>query len=106
MRIAVMPGDFAGKEVIAEGLKVLKVAAEKFSNQSNRNALAAIRKVARAFAKREVNGDELYEFVKHLNFLPQDLDREGTVEHLLPGVRLGLHRRLDRPARERDRWGE
>src|SRR5882757_9738741 len=30
MKIAVMPGDFVGKEVIAEGLKVLKVAAKKF----------------------------------------------------------------------------
>src|SRR4051794_32956120 len=30
MRIAVMPGDFVGKEVVAEGLKVLKVAAQKF----------------------------------------------------------------------------
>ena len=30
MKIAVMPGDFAGKEVIAEGLKVLKEAARKF----------------------------------------------------------------------------
>src|SRR5437764_2978585 len=30
MKIAVMPGDYVGKEVIAEGLKVLKVAAEKF----------------------------------------------------------------------------
>src|SRR5438034_5928604 len=30
MKIAVMPGDFAGKEVVAEGLKVLNVAAEKF----------------------------------------------------------------------------
>src|SRR6476659_4498400 len=30
MKIAVMPGDFVGKEVIAEGLKVLKVAAQKF----------------------------------------------------------------------------
>src|SRR5436309_8132653 len=30
MKIAVMPGDGVGKEVIAEGLKVLKVAAEKF----------------------------------------------------------------------------
>src|SRR5215216_2413661 len=30
MNIAVMPGDFVGKEVIAEGLKVLKVAAKKF----------------------------------------------------------------------------
>src|SRR5207253_10183434 len=30
MKIAVMPGDGVGKEVIAEGLKVLKVAARKF----------------------------------------------------------------------------
>src|SRR3954465_6050611 len=30
MKIAVMPGDFVGKEVIAQGLKVLKVAGEKF----------------------------------------------------------------------------
>src|SRR5438874_3185703 len=30
MKIAVMPGDFVGKEVIAEGLKVLNAAAEKF----------------------------------------------------------------------------
>src|SRR6059036_3084152 len=30
MKIAVMPGDFAGKEVVPEGLKVLRVAAKKF----------------------------------------------------------------------------
>ncbi len=30
MKIAVMPGDFVGKEVVAEGLKVLKAAAQKF----------------------------------------------------------------------------
>src|SRR5499425_3258482 len=30
MKIAVMPGDGVGKEVIAEGLKILRVAAEKF----------------------------------------------------------------------------
>src|SRR5437763_1546259 len=30
MKIAVMPGDFVGKEVVAEGLKVLGVAAKKF----------------------------------------------------------------------------
>ena len=30
MKIAVMPGDGVGKEVVAEGLKVLKVAAQKF----------------------------------------------------------------------------
>src|SRR2546421_2198465 len=30
MKIAVMPGDFVGKEVIAEGLKALKVCAKKF----------------------------------------------------------------------------
>ena len=36
MKIAVMPGDFAGKEVVAEGLKVLKVAAEKFGFNTRR----------------------------------------------------------------------
>jgi 3-isopropylmalate dehydrogenase len=30
MKIAVMPGDFVGKEVIAEGMKVLKVCSQKF----------------------------------------------------------------------------
>ena len=30
MKIAVMPGDFVGKEVVAEGLKVLQVAAKRF----------------------------------------------------------------------------
>src|SRR4051812_812222 len=30
MKIAVMPGDFVGKEVVAQGLKVLKVAAQRF----------------------------------------------------------------------------
>src|SRR6476620_7235091 len=30
MKIAVMPGDFVGKEVVAEGLKVLAVAGKKF----------------------------------------------------------------------------
>ncbi len=30
MNIAVMPGDGVGKEVVPEGLKVLKAAAEKF----------------------------------------------------------------------------
>ena len=30
MKIAVMPGDGVGKEVVAEGLKVLKVAAQRF----------------------------------------------------------------------------
>jgi 3-isopropylmalate dehydrogenase len=30
MKLAVMPGDGVGKEVVPEGLKVLKVAAKKF----------------------------------------------------------------------------
>ncbi len=30
MKIAVMPGDFVGKEVVAEGIKVLDIAAKKF----------------------------------------------------------------------------
>ena len=30
MKIAVMPGDYVGKEVVAEGLKILKIAGQKF----------------------------------------------------------------------------
>src|SRR5437763_16635263 len=30
MKIAVMPGDYVGKEVVAEGLKILKVASQRF----------------------------------------------------------------------------
>ena len=30
MRIAVMPGDYVGKEVVAEGLKVLAAAGKQF----------------------------------------------------------------------------
>jgi 3-isopropylmalate dehydrogenase len=31
MKIAVMPGDYVGKEVVAEGLKILRVASQKFN---------------------------------------------------------------------------
>ena len=31
MKIAVMPGDYVGKEVVAEGLKLLQVASKKFN---------------------------------------------------------------------------
>ena len=31
MKIAVMPGDFVGKEVVAEGLKVLRQVSQKFN---------------------------------------------------------------------------
>ena len=30
MKIAVMPGDFVGKEVVSEGIKVLDASAKKF----------------------------------------------------------------------------
>lgn len=36
MKIAVMPGDFVGKEVVAEGIKVLDVAAKKFGFRYDR----------------------------------------------------------------------
>lgn len=59
-----------------------KVAGEKFSNPANRNALTAIRAVAKNYAGREISNEEVFEFAKHLNFYPQDLDREGTAEHV------------------------
>jgi tetratricopeptide (TPR) repeat protein len=61
---------------------LLKVGKAKFSNAANRNALAAIRSVASKFAERPITDDEAFEFIKHLNFYSQDLDRENTTEHV------------------------
>lgn len=58
-----------------------KVAAESFSNQANRNALAAIRKIADKCAERTIDNQELFDFVKHLNCLHHDLDQDNTAEH-------------------------
>lgn len=58
-----------------------KVEAEGFSNASNRNAIAAIRKIAEDTAGRKLTNDELHSFVKHLNFHSHDLDEDGTPEH-------------------------
>lgn len=65
----------------AEFLK--KVAADNFSNAANRIALAAIRKIAEAYADRAIEDRELFDFVKHLNCLPHDLDQDGTAEHIV-----------------------
>ncbi len=59
-----------------------KVNEDRFSNYSNRNALAAIRAVASNYAGRPITDEEAFEFIKHLNFYFQDLDREGTPEHI------------------------
>ncbi len=64
----------------AEFLK--KVDEPNFSNPANRNALAAIKKIAEAYAGRYVEAHELYDFVKHLNCLAHDLDQDGTAEHV------------------------
>lgn len=64
----------------AEFLK--KVAADDYSNPANRAALAAIRKISESYAGRAIDEHELFDFVKHLNFLPHDLDQDGTVEHI------------------------
>jgi tetratricopeptide (TPR) repeat protein len=61
---------------------LLKVEKSKFSNTGNRSALAAIRLVASSFAGRTISDDEAFEFIKHLNFYSQDLDRENTPEHV------------------------
>lgn len=58
-----------------------KVDAENFSNAANRTSLAAIRKIAETYADRKIDARELFDFVKHLNCLPHDLDQDGTVEH-------------------------
>lgn len=58
-----------------------KVAAEGFSNAANRSALAAIRKIAESYAERAIDEKELFDFIKHLNCLPHDLDEDNTAEH-------------------------
>ena len=65
----------------AEFLK--KVAADDFSNAANRSALAAIRRIAGTYADRAIDDHELFDFVKHLNCLPHDLDQDGTAEHIV-----------------------
>lgn len=64
----------------AEFLK--KVAAEEFSNAANRAALAAVKRIAESYADRVIDDHELFDFVKHLNCLPHDLDQDGTAEHI------------------------
>jgi tetratricopeptide (TPR) repeat protein len=59
-----------------------KVDAPSFSNPANRNALAAIKKIAEAYAARAVDERELYDFIKHLNCIAHDLDQDGTAEHV------------------------
>lgn len=58
-----------------------KVNAKDFSNAANRNALFAIRNIAESYAGQAIDVEVLYDFVKHLNCLPHDLDQDGTVEH-------------------------
>ncbi|WP_417283041.1 tetratricopeptide repeat protein [Comamonas sp.] len=60
-----------------------KVTAEGFSNAANRTALAVIRRIAETYAERAIDDRELFDFVKHLNCLPHDLDQDDTAEHSL-----------------------
>lgn len=59
-----------------------KVDAEDFSNPANRTALAAVRKITESYAGQAIDDEVLYDFVKHLNCLPHDLDQDGTAEHV------------------------
>jgi tetratricopeptide (TPR) repeat protein len=59
-----------------------KVNAQDFSNAANRNALAAIRKIAERYAGQAIDDEVLYDFVKHLHCLSHDLDQDGTAEHV------------------------
>src|SRR5437867_1744244 len=80
MRGAATVADWGRRSASAEEF-LHKVAAEQFSNQANRSALAAIRKVASNYAGRDITDSEAFEFIKHLNFISHDLDRDATAEH-------------------------
>lgn len=57
-----------------------RVHADRFSNESNRRAYAAIRRAVELQKGAEVDTVELYPFALHLKFLPHDLDSDRTVE--------------------------
>lgn len=59
-----------------------KVESPGVSNQLKRNALEAFKKIVAQFAKRNVDDEELYQFLKHVSFLSHDLEEDGTTEHV------------------------
>ncbi|MEJ5030776.1 tetratricopeptide repeat protein [Comamonas sp. MYb69] len=59
---------------------IMKVDAEGFSNTANRTALSTIKEILESYAKRAINDQELFEFVKHLHCLSHDLDGDNTSE--------------------------
>lgn len=58
----------------------LKVHAEGFSNDRNREAYAAIKTAAELYNKASVPLEELHQFVVHLKFIQHDLDSDSTTE--------------------------
>lgn len=58
----------------------VRVHAEKFSNESNRKAYAAIKRAVELQNDSEVEKADLYPFVLHLKFMPHDLDSDRTIE--------------------------
>lgn len=59
-----------------------KIETPGVSNPLKRNALAAFRGVVTLFAKRSIDDEELYQFIKHVSFLSHDLEEDETSEHI------------------------
>lgn len=79
----------------------LKVQKQKFSNNMNRKALNIIRDIISDSLGSIVQEEILWDFLKHLTFLSQDLDRDYTAEHsgYLTNIQqaLALNGELSRP---------
>lgn len=58
-----------------------KVSGVGFSNKANRNALESIKQIIEKCSDDPVNKDDLHKFIKQLNFLAQDLDKDNTAEY-------------------------
>lgn len=58
----------------------VRVHAEKFSNESNRKAYAAIKHAVELQKGAEVDKEALYPFMLHLKFMSHDLDSDRTIE--------------------------
>lgn len=59
-----------------------KIDAAGVGNAPKRNAVSAFKTVVASFAKRPIDDEELYVFLKHVSFLAHDLKEDGTSEHV------------------------
>lgn len=80
MKCAITISEWARTSLTPEAFNK-KVSAAGFSNDAKRKALESIKQIIKEHSNEPVNESDLHKFIKHLNFLSQDLDKDNTAEH-------------------------